>query len=434
MKHRFERRTVRLVEGPGGRYMSWKRRLVVGILAAGLGAGNRAARAEEPPPPKESAPAAPAAAPKKKEPFFGDRFAMYLETRGGPASINAIDNSNSSGAKSSSSNELNFSGSKAGQFTAGWTLPRGRGQYLLTYTGISDGDLELDATGMQQSYINTGGGIPAVIGFQLPWWHVTIRDGHLTTTKAPPVWNLNIDDANGNLRPDPDEFRYPNTTASLSTTVPKSLDNRVQTWDLYYRREFGGVKIRGRWTAGVRYLSFEGALLTPAWIASPSSTNGFGYSDGLQNNFLLMQQSTKGWGPVGSGEADFNFFRQRLTLYAMVQAAFIVETLDADSGAFTFLAVNPVPGSYFPGTGRIHDNVSKTSWNTTFEAGLRVRLLPGFNLVLDWNTTGYLDTMLIPTTIAIPDNATQIEQGTTARYVSRDYVVSSVALGLSFQF
>jgi hypothetical protein len=55
-------------------------------------------------------------------------------------------------------------------------------------------------------------------------------------------------------------------------------------------------------------------------------------------------------------------------------------------------------------------------------------------MILDWNTTGYLDTMLIPTTLSIPDNATQIALGTTARFVSRDFVVSSVTFGLSFQF
>jgi hypothetical protein len=418
--------------------MSWKRRLAAGVFVAGIGVGSQATRAQDPTPPKDDAAAAPTETPKKKDPFFGDRFAMYLETRGGPASFQAIDNSLASGFESESSNQLNFDGSKSGQFTIGWTLPRGRGQYLLTYTGIADGNLELDATGTQRSYQNpngTGGNV--AIGYQLPWWHVTVRDGLLTATKTPPVWfDTTESGGNGDNIPDPNEIKYPTTTVNTSASVPKDLGNRIQTWDLYYRREFGGVRIRSRWTAGIRYLMFDGAIATPAWATGASSTIGFGYTDGAQIDLVVMQQSTSGWGPVGSGEIQFNFFRQRLTLYALVQAAFLLESLDTDSGAFTYLSQvpNSNPQSYFPGPGRIQNNVSKSTWNTTFEAGVRVKILEGFNLIVDWNTTGYLDTMLIPTDLSIPDNASQAALGTTARFISRDFVVSSINLGLSFQF
>jgi hypothetical protein len=411
------------------------------MLVAGLGVGSRAARAQDPAPPTPEAPvppAAPAEAPKKKDPFFGNRFAMYLETRGGPSSIDSIDNSVSSGVKSQSVNELNFDGSKGGQFTIGWTLPRGRGQYLLTYTGVLDGDFELDASGEQASYVASGAASP-VISFQLPWWKISVRDGQMTTTKAPPVWNSTFDDSidnggNGDGLPDANEMKYPVTTVNMSSTVPTELGNRVQTWDLYYRREFGGVRIRSRWTAGLRYLTFDGSIITPAWVTGPSSTPGFGYSDGVQVGMIMMQQSTSGWGPVGSGEVNFNFFRQRLTLYLLVEAALILESLDADSGTFMFLTRDPANAAYFPGTGRIQAQVSKSAWNTTFEAGLRVKLLEGFNLIIDWNKTGYLDAMLLPTDLAIPDNLSQVALGTSARFVSRDLVVSSINLGLSFQF
>jgi hypothetical protein len=420
--------------------MSWKRRLSAGMLVAGLGVGWQAARAEDPAPPKTDAPATPAApaeAPKKKDPFFGDRFAMYLETRGGPSTIDDLDNTVSSGVKSQSINELGFDGSKGGQFTIGWTLPRGRGQYLLTYTGVKDGDFELNASGMQASYQPTGTQNPFVISFQLPWWKISVRDGQMTTTKTPPVWN-SFDDSpdnggNGDGLPNANEMKYPVTTV-MSSTVPKELGNTVQTWDLYYRREFGGVRIRSRWTAGLRYLTFDGSIVTPAWVTGPSSTSGFGYTDGVQVGMIMMQQSTSGWGPVGSGEVNFNFFRQRLTLYALVQAALILESLDADSGTFTFLTRDPANAAYFPGAGRIQAQVSKSAWNTTFEAGLRVKMLEGFHLILDWNKTGYLDAMLLPTDLAIPDNLSQVSLGTSARFISRDLVVTSINLGLSFQF
>jgi uncharacterized protein YceK len=345
----------------------------------------------------------------------------------------------SSGVKSQSVNQLSFNGTQSGQFTIGWTLPRGRGQYLLTYTGVADGNFELDATGMQASYQAPSIQNPHTISFQLPWWQIAVNNGQMTTTKTPPLWSLNFDSpdngGNGDGLPDANEMRYPVTTVDISSTVPKDLGNKIQTWDLYYRREFGGVRIRSRWTAGIRYLMFDGSIVTPAWVAGPSSTSGVGYTDGVQIGLIMMKQTTSGWGPVGSGEIDFNFFRQRLTLYALVQAALILESLDTDSGTFTYLARDPaVVGAYYPGAGRIQAQVSKSSWNTTFEAGLRVKMLEGFNLILDWNTTGYLDTMLLPTDLAIPDNSSQVGLGTTARFISRDFVVSSINIGLSFQF
>ena len=435
--------------------MSWKLRLATGVLAAGLGLGSQAARAEDPTPPKEepappkeqpappkkddapvAAKLAPAEAPKKKDPFFGDRFAMYLETRGGPASIDTIKNPVKTGQQLNSENSINFNGNKSGQFTLGWTLPRGRGQYLLTYTGIADGDYELNGEGTQFGYViaadSTVGGQTT---FPVPWWHVSVRNGQLTTTRVPAVWNMAVDDANGNTVPDPGEIRYPGATLTVTAAVPKDLGNRVQTYDLLYRREFGGVKIRSRWTAGLRYLNYKGSIITPSWLIGTQDNAIFGYSDGAVNKFILMQQTTKGIGPTGSGEVDFNFFRQRLTLYGMVQAAFLVTDLHTDSNAFTYFARNlGDSGFYVPGDGNVQSQISKTTWNTSFEAGIRVKMLEGFNLILDWNRTGYLDTVLMPTSIQIPQNGDQVSLGTTALFVSRDFVVSSINLGLSFQF
>jgi hypothetical protein len=404
--------------------MSGKRWLAVGVLAAGCCVTSQFALAEDATPKKEDAPTAPTEAPKKKDPFFGDHFAMYLETRGGPASIDALENPVSTGVQQSSDSEVRFTGNKSGQFTVGWTLPRGRGQYLLTYNGISDGDYELDASGIENTF-----------SLDLPWWHVTVRDGAVRTTQTPPVWNLATDDANGNTIADPSEVRYPTTTVDVTGAVPADLGNRVETWDLSYRREFGGLRIHARWQAGIRYLNYEGAIVTPSWLTGVVYVPGYGYSDGVVSNFILMQQATKGYGPMGSGEVQFNFFRQRLKLYGEVKAAFLVQSLSADSEAFTYYAKDTGGDNLpFPGAGHIHRDIDKTAWNIGVEIGARVRLLQGFDLIVDWNRTGYLDTFLVPYSISIPANASEAPLGTTARFVSRDFDVSVINLGLSFQF
>jgi hypothetical protein len=395
--------------------------------------------AEEPPKTEPAPPAPPKKEepPKQKDPFFGDHFALYLEVRGGPASINTFQNPVVSGPDSSTASEVSFNGSQAGLFTFGWTLPRGRGQYLFTYNGLTDGSYDLAATGYQRSYRQ-----PSLSGSQeaplneLPWWQINVSNGQLHATQTPPVWDPATDDADNDGFPDQNEIRYPATLVSVSTAVPKQLNNRVQTYDLYYRRDFGGLRYHGAWTVGGRYLDYQGAVPCPAWVVGGKQIIGFGFTDGVSAKMLLMQQSTSGWGPLGSGEAQFNFFRQRLSIYLVGQAALLIEGLDADSGPFTYFAYQQLAGTtlVLPGSGRIQQSVSKTAWNTMFEVGARVKILEGFHLILDWNTTGYLDTVLLPDVLSVPSNASQIPLGTVSTYVSRDIVRSTINLGLSFQF
>jgi len=272
--------------------------------------------------------------------------------------------------------------------------------------------------------------------FVAPWWHVNIKDGVLRTTKTPPVWNSATDDANGNALPDFNELTFPTTEVDLTAQVPKDLGNTIQTWDLAYRREFGGQKIRARWKAGLRYLHVEGAILTPSWLKGTPDPADFGFSDGVLSNFLLIDQKTQGYGPMGSGEIQFHFWRQRFTLYGELEAAFLVQSLQADSGAFTYFARDESTEEHLlvPGQGHVARDINKNAWNATIELGMRARLLEGFYVILDWNKTGYLDSILIPIDLAIPANAAEVSLGTSARFVSRDYIVSTIHLGLSFQF
>ncbi|HEX4824671.1 MAG TPA: hypothetical protein VFV19_10170 [Candidatus Polarisedimenticolaceae bacterium] len=406
-------------------------RRVVAVCVVALGVAFSPAAAEDPAPKKTEA-TPPAEPPKQKEPFFGDHFALYLEVRGGPATIHDLENPVSSGPDASTSSKVQLNGSQAGLFTVGWTLPRGRGQYLFTYNGLHDGSYDLHATGYERAF--PGGG-STVLPSQLPWWHLDIDSGHSHVTQIPPFWDPSHD-TNGNGLPDTNEFTYPTTTVDLSTTVPKDLNNRLSTYDLYYRRDWGGLRFHGAWTAGIRYLDYQGAVPCPAWVIGSKQVVGFGFTDTVATKMLLMGESTKGWGPLGSGEAQFNFFRQRLSLYIQGQAALLQENLNVDSGPFTYFAFQSIGGVTVavPGYGVLQQSVGKTAWNTMVEAGARIKVLDGFHVIIDWNTTGYLDTVLLPDKLSVPANAAQVSLGAVATYVSRDIVRSTINVGLSFQF
>lgn len=415
-----------------------RRGVLAAVIVLGLGTGLELIRAEDTPKPPggTDTPAPAAEPPKKKEKFFGDRFALYLEVRGGATSFEDVENPVKITQEQNSNNVVGFGDGSNGQFTIGWTLPRDRGQYLFTFTGIADGEYTLDATGNQRSYNSPPGAPPDVVSQPLPWWHIHVENGVLHTTQTPPFWDPLVNDTNGSGHPDPEEMVYPTTTFDNTKAVASHLNNRIATYDLYYRREFGGVRYRARWTAGLRYLTLDGTLPTPTWLNALIGVNGRGYSDGFLTQYLLVSQETRGWGPSGSGEVDFNFARKRFQIYLAAQVSFILENLKSDSGPFTYLAtVTGGTGSdVFPGQGEITRDLEKTAWNTMFEAGVRVRILEGFHAYLAVNRTGYLDSLLVPSVLSVPQNDTQVDQGVSAVYTTRDVIVSNFSLGLTFQF
>jgi hypothetical protein len=109
-------------------------------------------------------------------------------------------------------------------------------------------------------------------------------------------------------------------------------------------------------------------------------------------------------GSDGSGEVDFNFFRQRLTLYGIVRAAFLLQSLDADSGAFTYYAYqSQTGGPRWSSRLRTAERIGlEDRMEHHARVGAKVKLLEGFHLIVDWNTTGYLDTILLPEKLSIP--------------------------------
>ena len=442
--------------------MKWKRSVAAACLVAGLGARLVGAQEPAPTPAPTPAPApepTPAPAPtageaaapppaveeKPKERFFGNRFALYLEVRAGSSTADEILTHIESTQNLESESSLQYEDIKHGEFTIGWTLPRDRGQYLFTYTGVADGGYSFDATVLQRAYFDPLGS-ENVLENPQPWWHTSIRDGELRSVQKPPTWNSSVDDADGDGQPDgddtdldgfpdEDEIQFPTIAQDVSRAVPGELDSQLSTYDLYYRREFGGTRYHARWTAGARYLDVDAALPLGLWLNVGSPTPGEGFSEGVLNPLIITSQSATGWGPLGSGEFQVNFFRRRLQLYGLVRAAFIVLSTELDSGQFQFLVTDPAAeGGIVPRQGRFQKSIDKSSWNSTFEVGARFRVLPGFHLFADWNKSGYLDPIIVPTRISLPVNAQQLDQPIGASYKTEDIVLSTVQVGLSFQF
>src|SRR5262245_22874884 len=189
----------------GGSFMTWKRSVAAACLTVGLGA--RLVGAQEPTPtpapaptPAPQPPAGQPAAPpppieqKPKDSFFGTRFALYLEVRAGTSSADEIFTHIESTQNQESDSTLEYEDLKHGEFTIGWTLPRDRGQYLFTFTGVADDGYSFDATGFQRAYFDPQGS-ENVLENPLPWWQTSIRDGELRSVQKPPTWDSFVDDA-----------------------------------------------------------------------------------------------------------------------------------------------------------------------------------------------------------------------------------------------
>jgi hypothetical protein len=423
--------------------MTWKRSVAAACLAAGLSARLVGAQEPTPTPAPTPAPAPePTAAPppppieaKPKEAFFGNRFALYLEVRAGVSSTaDDLFTHITMTTNLETESSLTYEDLKHGEFTVGWTLPRDRGQYLFTYTGVADGAYSLDGTGLQRAYTNPSGDATDTLENLQPWWHTTIRDGRLRSFQTPATWDPAVDDADLDGFPDQNEIHFPTTTVDVSRSVPDDLGAHLYTYDLYYRREFGGTRFHARWTAGGRYIDFNAALPMPIWNNVGAGIGGVGYTEGIVNPLLVTQQSATGWGPLGSGEMQFNFFRRRLQLYGLARAAFIVQNTKLDSGTFEFLARDSGGGGTVPRQGHFDASIDKSTWNSTFEAGVRFRILPGFHVFADWNKSGYLDTLIVPTKLSLPANSGQVDQPIGASYKTEDIVLTTFQVGLSFQF
>lgn len=372
-------------------------------------------------------------APEKKsrwKEFFGDRNALYVEFGVAGGSFDDIDASVSTSTSNLSYNNLSIDSVLGGRAAIGWTLPFDRGRYLLSFEGFKEDAYTFDAAGMLSQLARQGGGFRSVDD-PVQWWTVRASDsGRVDGTRNPPIWN----DANGNNIVDPGEVAYGTPDLTFSSGTTDTLKNTVQTWDLLYQRDWGGRRFRGSWSAGVRYSLYEGTIPLAAWLGTESSSPGVLYTDGTATRLLPLSQKTEGWGPTGSGEAQYNFARGRVILYLQARGALVLQNMNADTGPFVTYARDSASGFIILAPARLQESLDKTVWQLAGELGARIRILPGTHLLLAYSYRGYLDSVLIPAAIQVPQTDAQAGRGTIGLFKSLDLRVQSFHAGLSFQF
>jgi hypothetical protein len=113
----------------------------------------------------------------------------------------------------------------------------------------------------------------------------------------------------------------------------------------------------------------------------------------------------------------------------------MVMNIDMDTGLFTTLVANTGPiGATIPLAARLEEQQTKSTWQTGAEVGVRLRLKNGLKLEASYGIVGFLDAILLPTQIRIPDNQQEATQGTSAIFNTQDYVLQGWRAGIAFQF
>ena len=374
-------------------------------------------------------------------------FALFVEAGGGMASPEDLTSSIATLSSHKTDTILSFDDQLYARASIGWKLPHDKGDFRLTFNGYAEDGYSLRSTGVQAA-IDPAGGSPGVAG-PLLWWVLTIEDGVLTSSRTPPQWipsfdanNNGIcdpgeenDDANCNGIVDLDEVRYVGADVSVTRNVASDLQNRAQTWDATYGRKFGSRRYTARWVAGLRHFRYDGSVPATAWLSA--ATTGEGFTDGAFLRPIIFRQETSGFGPTGGLEAQMNFANDRLQLFLGGQVAFLVLDVATDSGAF--VTIVPVSsGGSDPATvgadARLTQSLKKSSWQNTADAGARVRLRNGVGLEVGYGITGFLDSVLTPNTIRIPENSGEAPQGTSATFSTQDLVFTRWYGSVSFQF
>lgn len=431
---------------------------VATLVPAVSAADTPGSEGQNPPTPPAESTTKDEAAPKKVG-FFGDRFAMYVEAYAGLGqSAKDIDTSLATTPLVVARGETRITDLAHARVGLGWQLPFGRGRILAIFNANSEREYETDGFGAlyRVGVIETGGITDT--SDPIIWWTTRIRDGELRAVQTIPYWSL-LDvvdrlgkpvlrpcntgqgsilsaspDCDGNGKASQNEVAYlEGPSQKIRRVVPDNLQNRIQTLDLGYQREFGGRKVKGRWFAGLRRFVYEGSVPAVAWLHSQEAP-GFGYTDGAATGLIHLSQRTTGWGPAANLEVQWHLFLDRLTLFAQGRVAFVVQDLETDTGWFSVYVRERNTPAMYPAPVRLQESLNSSSWQVGAEAGVRIRLAEGFLLELAYNRTAYQDAVLLPKDLSLPDTVSKIGQGAAALYGQQDLMLDTWHMGFSYQF
>ncbi len=391
------------------------------------------------------------------------RGGLFVSAAFGSASADPLNTSIRSAEIYQTVSETEIDEQTFGRASIGWKLAEGKGAFRLSFNGYREDDYTFTSQGLSKRALDPSGGSAPLASALLSWWNLSIKDGQMVAVLSQPVFELTAyatdpltgtlimnpdgscqprlgpdglpvqqgDDLNCNNIPDPNEVRYPSSEPPFVRSVPDNLENQLQTIDLTYGRQFGGRRYSSAWQAGLRYFEYEGQVMGGAWLW----TDEFGgFSDGSLLRPLRLAQSADGIGPTGSWEVDFNFFNKGLVFFVKATTAFTFNNIEVDSGNFFTLVQDLGDLEWVVASARLKEKRDKSSWQNSGEFGARVHLRNGLELEVGYTINGFLDVVITPFDLTLPETTQQTVDGTSALFATQDYKVDSFHFGVGFQF
>ncbi|MDH3628367.1 MAG: hypothetical protein OES25_12050 [Acidobacteriota bacterium] len=362
-------------------------------------------------------------------------FSLFVAVAVGSADADEIDSSIRTTSVSHTSSILSMDNQDYGRATLGWKFPNDKGSVRLVWNGYNEQEYQLSGAGFQKTIDLSASGAtsqPNVIE-GANWWTLDIVDGVSTAVRNGPLWSVAAD-ANGDLAAQPEEITYdPMNALTVTSTAPTNLQNRLQTVDLVYGREFGTRRFGSRWFAGLRYYSLEGSVPATAWLLGGDVRAGVGFTDGGATNLLTFYNTSSGVGPTVSMSWDIKFFEEKFKIFVRGQSTLAITNVEVESSPFLTYVFDS-SGFLESADGMLTEDRSKSTWSNELDFGLAFAFENGIGLEIAYGIVGMLDAYLLPTNIRIPALEIEQGQGTSAIYNTQDYVLNTVRAELSFQF
>jgi hypothetical protein len=386
-------------------------------------------------------------------------FGLYVAVAAGQGSSDALGTSIAAGPLDQALSTLEFTEQTYGRATIGWQMRDARkGDLRLIVQGLREEEYRFHSDGVSNRIssddtadlfcsLNTGEG-DTEKDCLIRWWEIDVNNGKLTSLRLIPEWSTEFDAMFGDGDGQPDfgpcvdlgsgiercgEITYNRNSPDRLVTgqLADDLQNRIQTFDLVYGREFGTRRFSSRWWTGVRYFNYEGQLLAAAWLHQGEP--GVHFTDGSFLRLLNISQQTSGAGPIGSWQIDFNFFNKGLVLFARGEVAFTFNDMSIDSGDF-FRTTSEEGGddaAIILVQDRMSKDLQKSTWQNKAEIGAKFNFKNGLQLELGFSRAGYLDIFLMPDLLQL--GGEQVTNNNPQTF-TQDLIVDAFHAGVGFQF